>query len=378
MKKVYGKRLAKVLSLMLVFILIVGFLQRYYLNDVGNNTTRLRGFYKEDKNSVDVILLGASEVYSDFSSCRFYKKTGITSYPYAYESNPVTLWKYELREILSRQKPKMLIVEMNGVVYGEKMLHKESSVRYLANNMHLLRDKLELIRLYGKDDFLSYFFPIIKYHVNWVQLIHLENLLSLLRMDLRGYSLLKGSFSHVVPVDYKETQSLSYNPSDQRELNPLAEKYLREFLNECKHSGIEHILFVRFPHMIRSKRQIRTLKRYNRAAGIIEEYGYDYVNLDEHCEKAGIDRPGDFHNSDHLMLEGQIKFTDYLADYLVRQYSLRPTHLTRKQKAEWEKCVKYMDAANEFFKDYIETQHDGADRIIFEKEDILKILEKYL
>lgn len=135
---------------------------------------------------------------------------------------------------------------------------------------------------------------------------------------------------------------------------------------------------MRFPHIIRTEQQLKSLRRYNRAAKIVEEYGYDYVNMDEYCEKAAIDKPGDFHDTEHLMLEGQIKFTDYLADFLVQRYNLKPSQLTQKQKADWEKCVQYMDAAKEYYKDYIGSQHDGKDRVVYEKEDIIKMLGEYL
>ena len=85
---------------------------------VDHNQIRLAGFYAEEKNSLDMVVMGASETYYGYFADEAYKTAGITSYPYSFQYNPVSLWKYELKEILKRQKPKVLIVEVNGAGYG--------------------------------------------------------------------------------------------------------------------------------------------------------------------------------------------------------------------------------------------------------------------
>ena len=377
MKKTYIKRLIKIISLVLVLAVILGLSQRYYMKDTGNNSIRLRGFELEDPNSLDVVVLGASEVYSDFSAVEFYEKTGVTSYPYAYAANPVTFWKYELKEILRTQKPKVLVVETNGVVYGDDMLYKEASVRYLADNMKLLPEKMELVEKYGTDDKLSYFFPIIKYHGEWQNRDRMKNALTMLKMDMRGYSLLKGSFSHTAHKKM-DTKQRDHDPDKKKELNPEAEKYLREFLEDCQNSGIEHILFVRFPHQVVGKKSVQALERCNRAAEIVGEYGFEYVDLDDYCEEADIHKPDDFHNSDHLMMTGQKKFTDFLAKYLTDRYDLQPTQLTEKQEKEWQECCRYMKACFAYFEDYRKNPTENDEYVIYEREKNMKDIEKYL
>ena len=377
MKKIYLKRLVKILSLVLVVAAIVGVSQEYYMTNSSNTAIRLRGYYREDPDTLDVVVLGASEVYSGFNAPEFYKKTGVTSYPYAYEGNPVTLWTYELKEILHKQTPKLLIVEMNGAVYDEDMLYKEASIRYLSDNMTLMREKRDLVSRYGSEDPLSYYFPIMKYHSEWLQPERLKNAVTMLRMDLRGHSVLKGTLSHIAHKKYGE-EITDYDHTAERELNPDAEKYLREFLDECKESGIEHILFVRFPHRIGGEKQVQAHQRFNRAARIVEEYGYEYVNLDENCPEAGIKKPDDFYDSDHMMMSGQMKFTDFLAEYLTGRYHLEPSQLSEKQKQEWDECVKYTDAFYSYYEDRIKDPDADEEDVIYEREETLKALKEYL
>ena len=377
MKKIYLKRLVKILSLVLVVAAIVGVSQEYYMTNSSNTAIRLRGFYREDPKTLDVVVLGASEVYSGFNAPEFYKKTGVTSYPYAYEGNPVTLWKYELKEILRTQTPKLLIVEMNGAIYDEDMLYKEASIRYLADNMTLQKEKREMVSQYGTDDPLSYYFPIMKYHGEWLQPDRIKNAIAMLRIDLRGHSLLKGTLSHIKHAKYKD-ELTGYDPTAERDLNPNAERYLREFLDECKECGVENILFVRFPHRVTAEKSIRAFERFNRAARIVEEYGYEYVNLDDYCGEAGIEKPGDFYDTDHMMMSGQMKFTDFLAEYLQERYHLEPTQLTQKQKEEWDECVKYTDAFYSYYEDRKKDPDATEDDVIYEREETLQALKKYL
>ena len=44
------------------------------------NIATIEGFYKEPKNTIDVMMIGASEVYADYSATEAWKNYGYTSY----------------------------------------------------------------------------------------------------------------------------------------------------------------------------------------------------------------------------------------------------------------------------------------------------------
>ena len=85
-KKLYITRTVKLVCLFLALTLTFGILQSYVLCRIDANSIRLEGYYQEEKDSLDVVLLGASEVYTGFSSGLAYDKYGFTSYPFASES----------------------------------------------------------------------------------------------------------------------------------------------------------------------------------------------------------------------------------------------------------------------------------------------------
>ena len=110
------RRIFKWLSLLITVLALVGVIQCLFCGNMDHDRRRLQGFYLEEKDSLDIVFLGASEVFSDFSSAQAYAEYGFTSYPFAVRSNPVFLWKYELEEILKRQSPQLIVVETNGAL----------------------------------------------------------------------------------------------------------------------------------------------------------------------------------------------------------------------------------------------------------------------
>ena len=98
--------------LALILILLSNFLM------VGNllDGIRIRGFYMEPKNSLDVVTLGASETYTSISPGLLWKDYGFTSYNYSIAGNPISLMKTQIKEVLKHQNPRIIVIEVNGAV----------------------------------------------------------------------------------------------------------------------------------------------------------------------------------------------------------------------------------------------------------------------
>ena len=73
-KKLYITRTIKLIAFALALLSVTYLLQAYVLKRNDNNTLRMDGFYLEDKNSLDVVLIGASDVYAGFASPLAYDK----------------------------------------------------------------------------------------------------------------------------------------------------------------------------------------------------------------------------------------------------------------------------------------------------------------
>ena len=161
-------RTIKLISLFIAVALTAGILQEFVLCHADHNRERLKGFYLEEKNSLDVVFMGASEVYSDFSPGHAYSSNNITSYLFSTQSNSILNYKAQLKNILSRQNPDLIVIELNGALYdNDGETTKEANLRNYADNVPLDTIKAEWIAQYGGENTLEYIFPLIKYHSTW-------------------------------------------------------------------------------------------------------------------------------------------------------------------------------------------------------------------
>lgn len=344
-------RAVKITSLLLALIMCIGVLQEFILCHSDHNRERIKGFYLEDKDSIDVVFIGSSEVYAGFSSCYAYEKFGFTSYPVATQSNVVQSLKTQIKTAIKEQNPKLIVVELNGALYGnDDPLENEANVRNYIDNIPFDSDKEEFITEYVTENQLEYYLPIVKYHSVWNGFPSgLGRSLSIMQDYVRGYNYLKGAKNKTeIYTEKKKVYNDSLKNNDTK--NALTEKsevYLRECLEYCKSENIENVVFVRFPHIVVNK----TLERFyrgNAIGDIIAEYGYDYLNFERNFEDTGLNVDTDFYDIDHMNIYGQIKFTEYLGKYIRDNYGISESTLSPSQKEEWETCVKYYDAYRDY------------------------------
>lgn len=347
-KKVLKKRIIAIISMVIIVIAFIFVSQKFYLRRMDNGMIRMEGFYLEDKDSLDVVFMGASEVYQAYSAADAYRLYGFTSYPYAFVTNPVTLWKYELEEIMKRQSPKLIVVELNGSVYDENHLYKEMATRYLTDTMPMSRNKINLVRDMGTEDELSYYLPFAKYHGE----VQIKDFVTPLKLYMRGHNILRGTFAHTWDDEVKEELDLSKGV-EPLDLHPDAEERLREFLEICKTYEDTDFLFVRVPHLTVDDGTLKRYRRYVRSGQIVEEYGFEYIDLDVYRDEMGLDVSTDFYNGEHLNANGMKKFTEFFGNLIKDKYNLSPTELSPKQKEEWDESAIY---AEKFYECYQEVK----------------------
>ena len=97
--KLYITRAIKISAFILLSALVIGFLQEYVLCHHDANRMRLDAFYIEDKDTIDVAMIGSSEMYSGVSPALLYEKYGVTSFPYATASSTAAAMKTQIKEV---------------------------------------------------------------------------------------------------------------------------------------------------------------------------------------------------------------------------------------------------------------------------------------
>lgn len=343
------KKLFRILAIVLTLVLFLGWSQRYVFRVLNKEDLRMNGFYLEEKDSLDVLFLGASEVYSGYSPAVLYDKSGLTSYPYTAPGCPVTLWKTMLEDALRRQSPSLVVVDISGACYlTPGRLYQPAAFHYVLDGMPLSCVKLDAVFHVARqveDSQWSFLFPIIKYHENWKQSEGLVSMMNMMRstrlMEKRGYAVLRGisTMAQSKPVKAPVRDLLG----DKSEL-PMAEdaeQSLREFLEYCREKDVQ-VLFARFPHRVEDAADYyQVFQILNTAERIIREDGFPVLNMEILTEELGLDVEKDFSHPNHLNIYGQQKVSAYLAEFLTKECGVVPRPQSDEQKAEWANSVEY-------------------------------------
>ena len=359
MKKTYAKRTLRAVAMILALWLVTACFGR---DD--RNYFAIRGFYLEPRDSLDVVFLGSSEVSADVCSVYAYGQTGLTGYQYSIDSNLPSLYLPQLKEILSRQSPQAVVVEVNGFLIGsEKDLLKEPTLRVYLDATRLSPRKTEtLSRLPLEEDRASYLFPFIKFHTMWEQTREWTNyLVSWPMIRFRGYSLFKGYLTKPVLLDAPDPFPL---PGSGEKLDLCGERvweYLREFADYCAENRVP-VVFARFPHHLSSEREVKAYRRFLTVKEYLTERGFPCLDLQECQEDLGIRRE-DYYNESHLNLAGQEKLTSRLMETLRSDFNVEPGNLSASERRHWDNCLENYRELRELY----ERSIGGDERFIYEE-----------
>lgn len=378
-RKAFWLGLLKGLSLLLAICCFISLSQTYLFRVNKRDTLRLDGFRMEEKDSLDVVFIGASEIYTAFSPALAYEQCGFTSFPYSVASCPVTLWQTMLEDVLDRQAPQLIVVEINGAVYeNQKDLYSNPAMHYVLDGMPLSSNKIRSIDRFCNEDTdtkACFYFPIIKYHSNWGDpQEQMENYENVRQLRSRGYSLLRGVSTTTKIAPPEELWDVMDDRSE-RDLNPVAEQSLRAFLDFCRERELP-VLFVRFPHRVPAEEGSRVycdFQKANRAGRIVQEYGFEYLNLEYAAAEIGIDPERDFYNSNHLNIYGQQKTTAYFARLLADRYGITPRPQSEEQRTEWARSTEYYARYCAYADELIKA---GSGRLIAETAGLINQLEQ--
>ena len=383
----YLKRILKGLLVLATIVCVLTLAWQYVYYPDNYDANRVSGFYQEPEESLDVVLIGASDIGRAYCAGLAYRDYGIRSYPFVINGDDVHVWKYQLSEVLAHQKPDKIVIEVNGALYSqeeEKKFHMyESAVSRLSETMPWSPRKLRMVQEYLRSsgnygNALSLYWPLYANHADWpggVLSVFYRIQMNRTKYDfnggvstLRGFETLTGQ----KPIGPQQEIPSSYEEA----LDPEYERALREFLSCCRKKGMTNILFIRAPHCLAAGDERAKLMygRSNRIGSIIEEYGYPYINFENHKDLPGIETPGDFYDSQHLKVSGMQKFTAYFSGYLLENgVNPKARKISPRREQQWRRTVDYTER---FLRRYDELCRDGQqDTDLYESPELLETLQ---
>jgi hypothetical protein len=325
MKETIKRRAAllRSLSFLLVLVMILAVLSQLSMA-LDRNRDPLynysaRCLFEEPDNTIDVLAIGTSCIYSSIEPLELWRQCGATCYAWGEPAQRIYDTREYLKEIYCRQSPKVVLIDVSNLFRDETD----------AQNLDSLV-KTQLSRV----------FPVVAYHRNLTPK-KLKNWGADPHSLTKGYMLRTGICAPDAEQPYME-------PTEERaDYNALSGQALADCVALCQQHGSEVVLLA-IPDYQGWKRS-----QSNTVSDLAEQWGVPFLDLN--AELADVldwstDTPD---GGSHLNYSGAEKVTAYLCQYL-RTYAL-PDH-----RADPAYDVWVQDAALFFEQRDAALEHCGA------------------
>ena len=340
MKKKTLKNLLGIIAVLLAFAidltLITMLLQPKYMTDLEEGSF-ISQYYREAGDH-DVLFVGDCEVYANFSPLEMFRQQGITSYIRGTSQQLIWQSYYVLKETFRYETPKVVVYNVNAMRYSEPV--SEAYNRLTIDNMRWSAEKIDIIQasMMEEEDFLSYVFPILRYHSRFDKLTleDLEYLFKTRDNTWQGYQM----HTSVKPVGTLPTKRVLANYA----FGDICWEYLEKMRLLCQENGAEFVL-IKAPSLYPYW--------YEEYDAQIKEYAakHDlrFYNLTECIDAIGLDFSQDTYDGGlHLNLTGATKLSGYFARILAENHGVAD-HRQDPEIANLynEKLARYDEACNE-------------------------------
>lgn len=345
----------------LIFLIVLTGIS-YCVRTNGTIKDIFTGFYAEDRNTIDVIMIGSSPVYPFYSAPQIYGESGISAYPLSSHVQRPSAALPLIKEAEKYQNPLLYVFEMRMYTMedGQMIVNMNSSrsvvdnMRYSMNRIYAINRMIPSMKqqkeLMGqgvnesvKDNELeeryTYYFDIFKYHSNWRSLTQPDQLMSIIYArsnPSKGFEY-NEDVTGIADTDRLCSLEDIASITGSKEELPLPveqEARLNELLDYLDSNNI-NALFIVSPYNVTPDQ----MKMYNYMSRIITEHGYTFDNMNDKYDTLGIDFTTDYYDDGgHTNNAGAVKCTNYLIS-LLEDYNL-PDHRGDNRYQSWDEAYR--------------------------------------
>ncbi|MDD6279189.1 MAG: hypothetical protein PUA81_05300 [Oscillospiraceae bacterium] len=267
----------------------------------GAEMERASGVVSEEKNTIDVLIIGDSEAYTSVIPMIIWEKHAITSYVCSTGSQPLYDSVFYMKLAAENQKPKAVVLETNTVF------------RELDKEQYLLSE-------------LQKQFSVFRFHNNWKTLgeTYSDKGKDSAPSALKGYIPNFDTRPAVVRNYMAVTETAA-------EIPPENMACIDEIRNFCNDNGIEFIL-ASVPSILNWN-----YSKHLAVEEYAEKYGLKFIDMNLDLSKVGIDWTADtFDGGDHINYSGALKTTEYFGSFLANEVGLEG-HKGDEKYSQWDK-----------------------------------------
>lgn len=306
-----------------IFIILLLFiiynLESVLILKTDHGTKLYQGLYSNIKEQYDVVLLGSSHMNGAINPNVLWNEYGITSFNYATGGQPIDVTYYLLKEVLKKQKNPIVVIDLYYIGltlnYGE-----EGYIRYVLDNMRPSLNKLSaILNCTPRPHWMSYIFPIIKYHSRWKELTQQD-----FYKDLYSTYYAKG-FNAEYIMHGKDTTS-DIKTKEISDIPKKSKEYLYKIIELSKKKGFK-LIFINAPYdynitngTLRWHEEAN--KMFNMVDKIAKENDIPFINYNNILDEIGFNFKTDMANAGHLNIYGADKVSAHLGRFIKEKYNL--------------------------------------------------------
>jgi len=314
-------QIVKLITFPLILAGCVACLDVFLFRKVSDDLTSYSQFYKEQEQSLDVVLIGNSTLREGFVPTQLWKDYEIASRGFSSSPTHPEVISVAIDEIVRKQNPKIIFIDVNGLTFQEEQNSEFFIKQYykaLPDGEHKKAIKEKYTYLADENDGWEPF----KNHNNFRQQQYWESLVYPEQFKTKGYQPNK-IITKVEPV--------SVDPSQKLPLTADGEHYFDKIKSECeKYSDSIQFIFGKMPKVndvggadkfLESEYMFKTIEEKLQGSNI------KFMNFVSKVDEIGLNPNTDFKDKDHLNHLGALKFTHYFGEYLLNE-----AHLVKKEK----------------------------------------------
>jgi len=314
--------------------------------------------YATEDELIDLVFMGSSHCFCGVNPSVLWDTYGISAFDMAISGQDKSSTYHTLKELLKTQSPKVVCIDMWGVVFEEHGV--ESNVYRNMLSMKTSSNSIELVQSYiEKEEQADYIlrWPIV--HTRYRELQRYD----FVQNDVSIYG--RGFFSnyYIAPQNVFDT-----GIKECTALSEANRKWIDDLIKLSEEEGFTLIMFLA-PTSLTAEEQMIV----NGAEQYLNEMEIEVIDFNHLVNEVGIDYNTDFTDSSHLNTRGANKLTAYFGEYLTANYDFED-HRGDEAYYLWDECSVYME--HKAYQEELKSAKDAWQYFtkLTESEDVTVIL----
>lgn len=274
--------------------------------------------YNSSREKVNVGFFGGSHAYNAFCPAVIYNDYGVKSINYSSSGQPISLTYYVMKEVTKAQKLQVAVVDLYYLGLNSENFEQNGYLHNVIDNFKFSKNKIDAIQnSVKKEDWLTFFIPLIKYHSRWSELTLNDFKKTKGNKFLLGWNADKGYFGEQFN-DLKDNKNLIDIPKKSLE-------YLNLIIELCEANNI-NLIFTSLPHdYLTAGRPGEWVEdeyaMFNSVKQHLNQKQIDFIFFNDLLDEMNFSPPLDMFNSGHVNIDGSVKVSQYIGKYIRNIYN---------------------------------------------------------